>query len=172
MKKALSLLFAAYALCSAPLLAQSENQKTYDPAPIAFNTSTEADVVGVRFNFPFGRCEQVTGFDLGFLGNANNFFGLQLNILRNKTIDRMEGIQIGLVNLAGNLFGLQAGLWNENLTACGISVGLVNVADHHSGMQIGLINRCESIDGYQIGVVNVIRSSAVPFCPVINFTFD
>lgn len=178
MKKVISHLLFTCALFALPAFAQgeatppAETQKEYTIVPFAVNNSAETDIVGVRLNFPSGGCEQLTGLDLGLAGSANNIFGLQLNLLRNRAVDRMEGVQLGLINQAGNAFGVQAGLWNENLTANGFSVGLVNIADYHSGVQVGVINRCESIKGYQVGLINIIRASSVPFCPIVNFVFD
>ena len=162
-----------FGLMMAAVSSFAQQQKDYNPAWIAINSSEEVDIVGVRFTLPYGECESLTGFDFGFIGNCVNMYGLQINVLRNKVIDQMDGIQLGLINLGGDQFGLQVGaLWNENLSSTGLSVGLVNIADHHRGFQIGLINRCESIDGYQIGAINVIRSSSVPFFPLFNFTFQ
>lgn len=162
-----------FGLMMAAVSSFAQQQKEYDTAWIAINSSEEVDIVGVRFTLPYGECESLTGFDFGFIGNCVNMYGLQINVLRNKVIDQMDGFQIGLINLGGNQFGIQVGaLWNENLSASGLSVGLVNISDHHRGFQIGLINRCESIDGFQIGAINVIRSSSVPFCPLLNFTFQ
>ncbi len=173
MKKALLAALIVVSVSVSSVFAQQ--QKGYDSVCFAFNNwicDESVDVVGLRLTLPYGECESLTGFDLGLWGTCQNMYGLQINLIRNNVIDQMAGIQIGCVNLAGDAFGAQVGLWNQNLKAGTFSVGLVNIADHVDGFQIGLINRTETINGFQVGIVNVIRSSSVPFCPLVNFTFQ
>ena len=159
---------------SAPATAQSPDTKASWPVWLAFNSTKNIDVVGLRLTLPYGECEGVTGFDLGFYGRCRYFEGFQLNILRNEALDMMAGVQVGLYNSAGraDLTGLQVGLWNEARAMRGVQVGIINVADTVQGFQIGLINRAESMYGFQVGGINVIRESELAFFPVVNIGFD
>ena len=149
-------------------------EKASWPVWLAFNNTKDIDVVGLRMTIPYGSCESVTGFDLGFFGRCRYFEGFQLNILRNDVSDIMAGFQVGIYNSSGraDLMGLQVGLWNEARSIRGIQVGIINVADSVAGVQVGLINRAEAFYGFQVGGVNVIRESELPFFPVLNIGFD
>ena len=139
------------------------------PVWLAFNSTKNIDVVGLRLTLPYGECEGVTGVDLGFYGRCRYFEGFQLNILRNEALDVMAGAQLGIYNSAGraDLSGLQ-----EARSMRGVQVGLINVADTVQGFQFGLINRAESMYGFQLGGVNVIRESELTFFPIMNIGFD
>ena len=143
------------------------------PVWFAFNDTEDIDVVGLRLNLPSGRCEQVTGLDLGIIGRSQYYNGIQINLWRNDVTDTLAGWQIGCYNSAGlgDALGLQTGLWNEAKTVYGFQAGLVNLADYAKGLQVGLINRAEDMHGYQIGLVNIIRGGRVPFCPILNASF-
>ncbi len=144
------------------------------PVWLAFNSTKDVDVVGLRLTLPYGKCDSVTGFDLGLYGSCRYFEGLQLNILRNEAEDVMSGFQAGIYNSAGraDLTGLQVGLFNEAGSIRGFQVGIVNIADQVQGFQVGLINRAETTYGFQVGGVNVIRDSEMAFCPIVNIGFD
>ena len=144
------------------------------PVWFAFNDVEDVDVIGWRINWFSGKCDQMTGLDfLGFIGRSTNFNGLQINLLRNDVTDKLAGWQIGCYNSCGqsDLLGLQVGLWNETGTLNGIQAGLVNVAEYGEGFQVGLINRSEDFIGFQVGLLNFIRSSKVPFFPIVNAGF-
>ena len=85
------------------------------PIWLAFNSTKDIDVIGMRITFPYGECESVTGFDLGCFGRCRFFEGFQLNILRNDAKDTLAGFQVGLYNSCGraDILGVQVGLWNE-----------------------------------------------------------
>ncbi|MCQ2393276.1 MAG: hypothetical protein MJ249_03225 [Kiritimatiellae bacterium] len=144
------------------------------PVWLAFNSAEDIDVVGVRFTLPYGKCEGVTGFDLGVYGSCRYFEGVQVNILRNEVKDIMAGCQVGVYNSAGraDCLGVQVGLFNEARTMRGVQVGIINLADSIYGVQVGLINRAETAYGFQVGGVNVIRESDLAFCPLINIGYD
>ncbi len=144
------------------------------PIWLAFNSTKDVDVVGLRLTLPYGKCDSVTGFDLGLYGSCRYFEGLQLNLLRNEAEDVMAGFQVGVYNTAGrgDLTGLQLGLFNETGTLRGFQIGLFNIASQVQGFQIGLINRAESAYGFQVGGVNVIRDSELAFFPIVNIGFD
>lgn len=144
------------------------------PVWLAFNSVKDIDVVGFRFTLPYGKCEGVTGFDLGVYGSCRYFEGLQVNILRNEVKDIMAGAQVGVYNSTGraDLFGVQVGLFNEARTIRGVQLGIINLADSLNGVQVGLINRAETAYGFQVGGVNVIRESDLAFCPIVNIGFD
>ena len=144
------------------------------PVWLAFNSTKNIDVIGLRLTLPYGACESVTGFDLGIYGSCRYFEGAQVNILRNEAKDVMAGVQVGVYNTAGrgDLTGFQVGLFNEACTLRGFQVGLVNLAERVEGFQVGLINRADSAYGFQVGGVNVIRDSELSFCPIVNIGFD
>lgn len=144
------------------------------PVWLAFNSTKNVDVIGLRLTLPYGKCESVTGFDLGVYGSCRYFEGLQANILRNEAEDVMSGIQVGIYNTAGrgDLTGFQVGLFNEACTLRGVQVGLINLAERVEGFQVGLINRADSAYGFQVGGVNIIRDSELAFCPIVNIGFD
>jgi hypothetical protein len=148
-------------------------EKVRWPVWFAFGDVEDIDVVGLRLNLPVGKCEQVTGIDIGIIGRSEYYSGIQLNLFRNEVTEALMGWQIGGYNstLLGDALGLQTGLWNEAQTLYGVQIGLVNLADYAEGFQIGLINRVEDMHGFQIGLINVIRGSTVPFCPIINYGF-
>ena len=154
--------------------AKAQGDKAPWPVWLAFNSTKNIDVAGVRFTLPYGECESVTGFDIGFYGRCRYFEGFQLNILRNEAEDVLSGVQIGGYNSSGraDLKGLQLGLFNEARSMRGIQVGIVNLADSICGLQLGLINRAETMYGFQVGGVNVIRESELVFCPILNIGFD
>ena len=157
-----------------PAVAQAPKARASWPVWLAFNSTKNIDVVGLRLTLPYGECEGVTGFDLGFWGSSRYFEGFQLNILRNEALDVMAGVQVGVYNSAGraDLSGLQLGLLNEARSMRGVQVGIVNLADTVQGFQVGLINRAESMYGFQIGGVNSIRESELAFFPIVNIGFD
>jgi hypothetical protein len=161
------------ALAGMVVFGASAAEKVRWPVWFAFNGSEDIDVVGLRVNLPAGKCEQVTGIDIGLIGRSQYFNGIQLNLFRNEVTEALMGWQIGCYNstLVGDALGLQTGLWNEAQTIYGVQFGLVNLADYAEGFQIGLINRVEDMHGFQIGLINIIRSSTVPFCPIVNYGF-
>lgn len=164
-----------FGLVLAGLVAFGANaaEKVRWPVWFAFNDSEDVDVVGLRFNLPSGKAEQVTGLDLGLIGRSRYFNGIQINLLRNDVADTLAGWQIGGYNSAGigDSLGLQTGLWNEAQRLSGFQVGLVNLADYCQGFQVGIINRVEDMHGYQVGLVNIIRGSDLPFMPLINIGY-
>ena len=153
---------------------EAKVEKASWPVWLAFNSTRNIDVIGLRVTFPYGACESVTGFDLGVFGRCRYMEGFQCNILRNEAEDVLSGFQCGIYNTAGraDMLGVQVGLWNEAQSIRGIQAGAINIANTVSGFQIGLINRCESLYGVQVGAVNVIREGEYPFLPVINVGFE
>ena len=188
MKKLLAGICALAAVSSMSLFAQDLNSDAADqkvvseykgekaswPVWLAFNDTSDIDVVGLRVNIPYGACEDVTGIDLGFLGRCRYMYGLQLNILRNDITDFGGGVQVGIYNSIGRAdeISLQVGLWNEANRFYGFQAGLINICDEGTGFQIGIINRAETIYGFQIGIANIIRESEMAFCPIVNIGFD
>ena len=144
------------------------------PIWLAFNSTKDIDVIGMRITFPYGECEGVTGFDLGCFGRCRFFEGFQLNILRNDAKDTLAGFQVGFYNSCGraDILGVQLGLWNEARAIKGCQIGLINITDAGSGFQVGIVNRAESFYGFQGGLVNVIRENEFAFLPIVNVGFD
>lgn len=144
------------------------------PVWLAFNSAEDIDIIGLRMTLPYGKCESVTGFDLGVYGSSRYFEGFQLNLLRNEAVDVLAGAQCGIYNTAGraDVLGVQVGLFNEARTVRGVQLGILNVAEQVHGVQVGLVNRAETAYGVQVGAVNVIRDSELSFCPIVNIGFD
>lgn len=117
------------------------------------------DVCGLRMDIFYGKCQNLTGLDLGVLVNhaTGDVIGLEACFVVNYVEKDFSGIQIGLVNIADQVNALQ--------------IGLFNGADDMSGLQIGIVNKTRLMRGCQIGVVNVIENSDIPFLPIVNFFF-
>ena len=49
----------------APVVTKAPDTSAPWPVWLAFNSTKNIDVVGLRFTLPYGECESVTGFDLG-----------------------------------------------------------------------------------------------------------
>ena len=150
-----------------PEPAPQSQKVSYWPAFLAVNELPETpDLVGLRLTIPYSsKQENVTGFDVGFWGQARYFEGFQLNLIRNDVKDQLSGAQAGLYNSAdrADLFGVQVGAWNEAGSLRGGQLGLVNIVGQMQGVQIGLINRAEGLYGFQVGLVNVIRDAEIAF---------
>ena len=82
-----------------PVARDTKLDKAAWPIWLAFNSSRDIDIVGLRFTLPYGSCESVTGFDLGLFGRCRYMEGFQINILRNEVRDIFSGFQIGIVNI-------------------------------------------------------------------------
>ncbi len=157
-----------------PVASKAVAEKASWPVWLAFNSTKDIDVVGLRLTLPYGACEAVTGIDLGIIGHCRYFEGIQLNLFHNSVEDTMAGFQIGLWNEAGraDAMGLQVGFWNQARAMRGVQVGLINIADTIQGFQVGVINRAEAMYGFQVGGINVIRENEFPFLPIVNIGFD
>lgn len=110
---------------------------------ISIPSADPLDVCGLRLNIsiPFAtpNHRNVTGFDLGFSGEAmGETGGIAINLCDNWS-DVFTGGAISFVNVTGELHGLQ--------------IGLVNSADTGSGIQIGLWNQSANFKCPIIGVV-------------------
>ena len=160
------------AAAEAPAQPERVETRTISPVWLAFQGDETIDIVGLRLS-AWGKCQNLTGLDLAIGGEAVNAYGLQLALIRNKVIDRAGALQIAIgANSASELTGMQVGLYNEAVIGKGLQVGLINATNDMRGVQIGLINSTDAIYGYQIGLINVIRSSAVTFFPILNFTLE
>ncbi len=130
------------------------------------------DIVGLRMSI-WGKCHDLTGLDLSIGGEAQNAYGLQLALIRNKVNDRAAALQLSIFsNSAPHMTGVQIAAVNDSVIAKGLQLGLINSSSDVRGLQIGLINSTDIIYGYQIGLINVIKGSAVPFFPILNFQFS
>lgn len=94
---------------------------------------------------------------------------LQVN-LWNSTDGDFGGIQAGAVGIAENFSGIQANVLCNitHNTASGLTVGLFNKSLNFRGLEIGIVNYTEFLTGVQIGLVNIATNSTVPFFPIIN----
>ena len=151
---------------------QREETRTISPVMLAFGGDSTIDIIGLRLGI-WGHCHDLTGLDLSIGGEAQNAYGLQIALIRNRVNDVAGTLQIAVGwNVAQELSGVQiAPFWNESLVMRGLQVGLVNSTSDMRGLQVGLINAADTTYGYQIGLINVIKGSRVPFFPGINFQF-
>jgi hypothetical protein len=168
MKKLLSSLLLAGVLVAG---ARAQEMLPVDIAFIQDWWYRPSEVIGLRMGIPYAKNDSLTGLDIGFWGESDYAWAIQINLVASMVHDTMGGLQIGGYCEAGHLTGVQIGLWNHAPTTEGCQIGLVNLADETEGLQIGLINRTEMMHGYQIGLINVIRESPVPFCVGINLSF-
>ena len=153
---------------------QRTETRKIEPVPFAIGGEETIDVIGLRLS-AWNTCHDLTGVDLAIGGEAQNAYGLQLALLRNKVRDRAGALQIALlgVNEAFHLDGVQlALLWNDTSVMRSAQIGLLNTSHDMRGLQIGLINTTNTSYGYQIGLINVIKGSTVPFFPIINFQLE
>jgi len=129
------------------------------------------EIVGFKFNLPYGQNEFVRGFDLGVVGGATNCEAIQVNLF-NVIPGTATGVGVGLFNLLGNAEGIHVGLMNYVETECrGLHVGLLNVAHIVTGLQIGVVNHCNKLYGMQIGLANIATEARLPFTVLVNATF-
>ncbi len=152
---------------------QRTETRTVTPVPIAFGGEETIDVVGLRLS-AWNVCHDITGVDLSIGGEAQNAYGLQVALVRNKVRDRAGALQIAIgANEAFQLEGVQIALfWNDATVLRGGQLGLLNTANDMRGVQVGLINTTNTSYGYQFGLINVIKGSKVPFFPLINFQLE
>ncbi len=169
-----SLVTSVFAQEAAPTETPFQKKETRSVVPVYFALGGEdtIDVVGLRMSV-WGTCHDLTGLDLSLGGEAQNAYGLQLALIRNKVLDHAGALQIALFkNSAAYLSGMQLALANDTIVTKGVQLGLVNSSNDVRGFQIGLLNSTDIIYGYQLGLLNVIKGSAVPFMPLINFQFE
>jgi hypothetical protein len=161
--------------CVAMVLVSGVRAADYQTSPIELSFLDAIyhpiDVAGLRVGIPYGSNDSVTGIDIGLWGKSTYMYGIQFNVLANLVTDRAGALQLSIYNDTLSLVGMQVGLWNNVGGAVGVQVGLLNLADDLEGFQIGLINRAELMHGFQVGLINVIRSSPLPFCPLVNVGF-
>ena len=150
------------------LRAEREGVSSVGWSPVAFAfvpdlqwPNKDFDVMPFRLNLLVGRHLDVSGLDIGGVGNlvTREFNGLQVAPLFNLIGESTGAVQVscGLNRCDGAMYGLQ--------------VGLVNVAEQGSGIQVGLVNYGNVYRGLQIGAANLIAASACKFMPVVNFAF-
>ena len=53
------------------------SEKAAWPVWVTFNSTRDIDVIGLRMTLPYGSCESITGFDIGFFGRCRYFEGAQ-----------------------------------------------------------------------------------------------
>lgn len=129
------------------------------------------NIVGFKFNLPYGQNDFVRGFDLGVVGGATDCEAFQLNLF-NVVPGTATGVGVGLFNLLGNAEGIHVGLMNYVEAECqGLHVGLLNVAHVVTGLQVGVVNHCNKLYGMQIGLANIATEGRLPFTVLVNATF-
>ncbi len=160
----------------APQPAEFKRVETRETVPVHFAFGMDEndryiDIIGLRMSV-WGKCHDLTGLDLSIGAEAQNMYGMQLSLIRNKVNDRAAAFQLALCsNSAPHMTGFQLAAVNDAVIMKGLQLGLVNASSDVRGLQIGLVNATDIIYGYQIGLINVIKGSAVPFMPIINFQF-
>jgi hypothetical protein len=167
--------------------------------PVQFPPS-DFNVAGIRASVLWGRQRDVTGIDIGVLGNITeqSFTGLAVSGVFNYTQNTATvlGLQFaGVTNINTNktsVYGLQLALGaNFNQAASmvagfqiavlanvapftdiyGFQIGLYNRAKEVYGFQIGLVNVVDNLHGVQIGLVNFNKSGPFAVSPILNVGF-
>lgn len=199
MKKLLTLVAAAMALCSAyaefdyfaQVAAWGGGQ-----IPISYNPT----IYGARFSVIHGDCHRLYGLDLGFSGRVRErmcglqvawgfnhvswMAGAELGIVNYVESDfsgfqlggwnrgaAADGFQLGVVNTADDFAGFQLGLWNDAKDGAGMQLGIVNTSATFAGFQCGLLNWSKDLDGFQLGLINVIEDQWLCVFPIANIGF-
>ncbi len=93
--------------------------------------------------------------------------------------DRLDGIQLSAalisLNKAVKVRGVQFNLGllgNHADDVDGVQISATcNSAANVKGLQFGIVNYCEAMSGIQIGLLNIIRTSPLPFLPIVNASF-
>lgn len=157
------------------------------------------DIMGARISLLYGKNRDVSGIDLGLLGNitTGKFTGAAVSGLFNNTRGQSTilGLQLaGLTNIntqKTNVYGLQVALganYNKaessvvglqfalanlspNTSIYGFQVGIYNKAREVRGFQIGLINATQNLKGIQIGLLNFYQQGFFKVSPIINIGF-
>ena len=166
--------------------------------PLQFPPS-DFDIMGVRASVIYGKNRDVTGIDLGLIGNITTgkfsgaavsglfnstkgqttILGLQLAGLANINSEKVSvyGIQAAILSnynsAESSVVGLQVSLANisPSTTINGFQVGIYNKAREVRGLQIGLINMTQSLSGIQIGLLNFYQEGFFKIAPILNVGF-
>lgn len=157
------------------------------------------DILGVRASVVYGKNRDVTGIDVGLIGNitSGKFTGAAVSGLFNSTKGQSTILGIQLAGLANfnsektsvygfqialgsnynsaesSVVGLQFSLANisPNTTINGFQVGVYNKARTVRGLQIGLINMTQNLTGIQIGLLNFYQEGFFKVAPILNIGF-
>lgn len=157
------------------------------------------NVTGARISLLWGKHRDVSGLDLGVIGNTTTqsftglavagginhtengatILGLQLAGLANYNEEKAHvyGFQVALganYNKAeSTVVGLQLAAANlsANTTVYGAQVGFYNKAREVYGIQIGLINSATDLHGLQIGLLNFHQKGLFVVSPILNAGF-
>lgn len=108
---------------------------------------------------------RVNGLALGLLMHFN---GVQrgVSIVPINLSTEMQGFSFGLVNCTGSLAGVQCGLFN----ALPKDDSVLQLKGSACGLQLGLFNFLEEPGRVlQVGLWNVVKGSAHPMLPVVNW---
>jgi hypothetical protein len=139
-------------------------------------------VKGLRLSVLWGRNENVTGIDLGLIGNTtkDSFTGSAVSGIfnLNEGNTTIMGVQLaGITNMnlyRTRIFGIQAALAaniGDTTDIFGVQIGIYNRARTVYGVQIGLINFAKDLHGVQIGLANFNEEGPFTVAPLINVGF-
>lgn len=142
----------------------------------------EYSIIGLRMSVVMGLHREVSGFDLGLVGNmtTHEFNGTAISGIFNwnQGSTAIWGLQAaGLVNINEGttvVNGLQVALLanvNERAEVNGVQLGFMNQAKIVRGLQIGLYNQTDYLYGLQIGLANFVEKNALRFFPIVNAGF-
>lgn len=148
--------------------------------PVQF-PNTKFAVSGVRMSVLMGENREMSGIDIGLIGNntGQDFVGLAIAGLFNwnQGTATIFGAQLaGIINLneeRGSVYGLQLAIVNQSqfIDIYGLQVGLFNKANSIYGLQVGLFNYTKNLHGLQIGLANYNDGGPFRVSPLINFGF-
>ena len=121
---------------------------------------TEGRMIGVSAALGFNWINE-GGFGatwaIGFNRVGNDFGGAQFSYGANICHGDMYGLQDSISNYANAMHGVQ--------------LGIVNMSHNCRGLQVGIVNTAEEMSGVQVGILNFIKSSPLPFFPIVNAKF-
>lgn len=130
--------------------------------------------------------DDVKGLELGIGSTADNFTGVQFDLLYANAHEKTVGLSHALVDFANHMTGVQGGFltkanyvqgvqWGTiNLTLeemTGLQWGFYNQAESVTGVQLGFVNYAKNIHGLQLGVLNIAENGWLPAMVIVNGRF-
>jgi hypothetical protein len=176
-------------ICFAVIIIGFKAQAASMASPLGFSLVNPAEVPGddysikgLRLSLIYGNHRNVSGIDLGLIGNftEQDFKGTAISGIFNHTAGdtTIVGAQIaGIVNInkaRASIYGVQFAIGanlGEYTDIYGVQIGLYNRAREVYGLQIGLLNYATNLHGVQIGLLNFNSQGWFSMSPLINIGF-
>jgi len=182
-------LLAGVALISSISFASTQGAQFSVLPGVQFGATKADSIDGFSFNLLGAENQNVSGFDLSFIGYRKvngNFNGLHLSLfleafrvdgdmkgvslsLWNDIKGNVNGGNLGLVNTVGGDATFQLGGVNIVNQEAMVQLGFINYAQQVGGLQFGLVNATKKLEGLQVGLVNYAENGVFPVLPIVNF---